>query len=74
MERITPSKTNNSPTQSCRKTDRTNCRDKTETNKTTGAENKDTIASNIFRKYYEALLQGFSGDFINHQPTGLHCT
>jgi len=74
MERTTPSKTNHSPLKPCGKSDCAHCQERTELKKPAVAESKDTIAANIFRKYYEALLQGFSGDFINHQPTGIHCT
>ena len=62
--------------QSCSKTDCANCREKVETNKTPGVENKNTIAANIFRKYYEALLQGYSIDFFqgNGGNGSFHCT
>ena len=75
MERITPSKTNNSP-KPCGKTDCDDCQEKSELKKATGADNKDSIAANIFRKYYEALLQGYSIDFFKgHNSKGsFHCT
>ena len=60
----------------CVTTDRANCGEKKELETTPGAENKDTIAANIFRKYYEALLQGYSNDFLkgNICQGSFHCT
>jgi len=76
MERTAPSKTDNSLVKPDGKTDSAPHQEKTELKKAPGAENKDTIAANIFRKYYEALLQGYSIDFF--QGTGskgrFHCT
>jgi len=75
MERITPSinKTTRKP---CVTAGSANCREKKELENTPGSENKDTIAANIVRKYYEALLQGYSIDFFkrNNSPGSFHCT
>jgi len=76
MERITLLKTNNSPIKPCDKADCAHCPEKTELKKAPGVEDKDTIAANIFRKYYEALLQGYSIDFFkgNNSQGSFHCT
>ena len=76
MEKLIPSKTNNSLTKACGKTDCAHCQDHPGKEKGPDAENKDMVAANIFRKYYEALLQGYSIDFFqaNHSHGNFHCT
>ena len=76
MERITPSITNTATMKPCVTADSANSGEKKELETTPGAENKDTIAANIFRKYYEALLQGYSIDFFqgNGGKGSFHCT
>jgi hypothetical protein len=76
MERITPSKTGKAAMNPCGKTECAHCQEKTELRKAPSAENKDAIAANIFRKYYEALLQGYSIDFFQtkHGQGSFHCT
>jgi hypothetical protein len=76
MEKITPSKTNKNVMKPCGKTDCAHCVDNTVLQKDTVAENKDALAANIFRKYYETLLQGYSFDFRQayNNHGNFHCT
>ena len=76
MQKLMPSKTNNSRTGACDKTDCAHCLDHPDTGKAPEAENKDMVAASIFRKYYEALLQGYSIDFFQakHNHGNFHCT
>lgn len=60
----------------CGKTDCAHCQEKAGVGREPLAENKGVVAANIFRLYYETLLQGFSMDFRRayNNPGYLHCT
>jgi hypothetical protein len=76
MKNNAPSKPNNSSRKRHDETDFGHSQESVELKRTPGAENKDSIAANIFRKYYEALLQGYSTDFLkgNKSQSSFHCT
>jgi hypothetical protein len=72
MEKLILSKTNNHGMPPCGKTDCSHCHDKTDLGREPLA-GKVVDAANIFRLYYETLLQGFSMDF-RRDYGNLHCT
>ena len=76
MEKLIPLKTNSTRKQPCDKTDCVHCINHSDAGKDSGADSTDKVAANIFRKYYEALLQGYSIDFFkgNHAHGNFHCT
>ncbi len=76
MEKIALSKTNKNVMKPCGKTDCAHCQDETVLQKNPAAENKGAVAADLFRKYYETLLHGYSFDFRQayNNHGNFHCT
>lgn len=76
MKKMNPTRTETPGIQACVEPDCEHCQERTASENAPETVNKELVAANIFRKYYEALLQGYSMDFFkgNRQHGGLHCT